>query len=1112
MTKTKKVVAIMLALLMMFSSFSVLATAWDATTDDGSALTIATKFFKEVDGEWVETTKVRPNDVVKARVYLGTDYYSNDSTLLFFYDKDFFTLGSTGALAVNSSDFATANGITASYNANPNVNSQVAKGYIDAAFLNDYSAVTANVHTENPANDGNIMYDNSDWLLEFTMTVNADASGEGDFFVKDTTVQSTTNDRGIVNVPKGPADGNDMDIWAMWLWDADVALSSQPVTTISSVTFNANGGAYNDGTDSKVIEGEIDAEIATDSVPVPVLEGYTFMGWVDATDADPTLDEAAPAPTAIPEKDLVLNAFWLKNVNITFNTDGGSDIAPIQNVTPYTDFADVEAPTKSGYTFVGWDVRGGNLPKEYPDVDTTYTAIWALNVVVSFDTLGGTEIADVEGYEGDDFEAVIPNPTKEGHRFVKWDKELPTVFPEQDTTYTAIFETLTYVVTYIIEGEEPYEIELEYGAEIPTSLILAELPEGTEIKNWYTDSGYSNALAEGAKMGAAPMTLYAKAEGKTYNAIFMVDGEEYEVVPTAYGEFIQTPADPSKVGYEFAGWEPYPFEMEAQDMVFNASWVESKVNLKYWLDDSMSSESVWYDGVIAYGEEIDIPAAPYKEGYDFLGWSDTPDGEVINLNGMTMPAEALEFYAIFDVLQYKIIFNTDGGTEIETIRGDYGTAVTAPADPTKTGYTFTGWVDENGEPTEVPATMPAAEITLKATWKINQYTITFDTDGGSDVAPITQDYNTAVTAPAAPTKTGYTFAGWDVEVPTTMPAGDMTITAQWTINQYTITFDTDGGKNIAPITQNFGTEVTKPVDPVKLGYTFAGWDTEIPATMPAENVTIKASWTVNQYTITFDTDGGTAVDAITADFGTAIVAPEAPTKEGYTFVGWSSELPETMPAEDLTLTAVWEYTYTGWLEEGGKTTYLVNGKKAYADEFATIEDNKYYFDADGYVAKGMSDVDDTTYIFDEETGALKDVSGLYNNGEDTYYVNKGEVVKFAGLVNIDGDYYYFGENNKALKNGKFTIEKTNDLAPAGEYEFDADGKMDYEPYIIGDTDDNGVVDNNDAIYLLYNTIFGDEDYPLNQDCDFDGSGAVDNNDAIYLLYHTIFGEEEYPLA
>ena len=91
MTKAKKVVALMLAFMMIFSSVSVLASAWDVTVDDGSTLEIGTKFFKQVNGEWVETTKVRPGDVVKARVYLGTDYYSNDSTLLFFYDKDFFT-------------------------------------------------------------------------------------------------------------------------------------------------------------------------------------------------------------------------------------------------------------------------------------------------------------------------------------------------------------------------------------------------------------------------------------------------------------------------------------------------------------------------------------------------------------------------------------------------------------------------------------------------------------------------------------------------------------------------------------------------------------------------------------------------------------------------------------------------------------------------------------------------------------------------------------------------------------------------------------------------------------------------------------------------------------
>ena len=125
------------------------------------------------------------------------------------------------------------------------------------------------------------------------------------------------------------------------------------------------------------------------------------------------------------------------------------------------------------------------------------------------------------------------------------------------------------------------------------------------------------------------------------------------------------------------------------------------------------------------------------------------------------------------------------------------------------------------------------------------YTLTFDTNGGSAIAPITQDYGTAITAPADPTKTGYTFAGWTPAIPTTMPAENMTIKAKWTVNQYTLTFDTNGGSIIAPITQDYGTAITAPADPTMTGYTFAGWTPAIPATMPAENMTIKAQWRYN---------------------------------------------------------------------------------------------------------------------------------------------------------------------------------------------------------------------------------------------------------------------------
>ena len=125
------------------------------------------------------------------------------------------------------------------------------------------------------------------------------------------------------------------------------------------------------------------------------------------------------------------------------------------------------------------------------------------------------------------------------------------------------------------------------------------------------------------------------------------------------------------------------------------------------------------------------------------------------------------------------------------------------------------------------------------------YTLTFDTNGGSAIAPITQDYGTAITAPADPTKTGYTFAGWTPAIPTTMPAENMTIKAKWTVNQYTLTFDTNGGSGIAPITQDYGTAITAPADPTKTGYTFAGWTPAIPTTMPAENLTVTAQWRYN---------------------------------------------------------------------------------------------------------------------------------------------------------------------------------------------------------------------------------------------------------------------------
>ena len=304
-----------------------------------------------------------------------------------------------------------------------------------------------------------------------------------------------------------------------------------------------------------------------------------------------------------------------------------------------------------------------------------------------------------------------------------------------------------------------------------------------------------------------------------------------------------------------------------------------------------------------YGVGATLPTDVTRTGYTFKGWYDNE-----NLTGSPVTAIGgaetgnKEYWAKWEINQYTITFDTNGGSEIVPITQDYGTEITAPADPTRKGYTFKGWDKE------IPETMPAENITVKAQWETNQYTITFDTNGGSEIAPITQDYGTEITAPDNPTRKGYTFKGWDKEIPETMPAENITVKAQWGINQYTITFDTNGGSEIAPITQDYGTKITAPDKPTRKGYTFKGWDKEIPETMPADNITVKAQWEINQYTITFDTNGGSEIAPITQDYGTEITAPDNPTRKGYTFKGWDKEIPETMPAENITITARWKDT------------------------------------------------------------------------------------------------------------------------------------------------------------------------------------------------------------
>ena len=496
----------------------------------------------------------------------------------------------------------------------------------------------------------------------------------------------------------------------------------------------------------------------------------------------------------------------------------------------------------------------------------------------------------------------------------------PTL-PERDTGFRPVLEVLNpdtlgsdglKVVTLDLGGgtlgnsSDAIQIIVKNGSTFtaPASDGLTR-PDGDTDNYFMWLDGNGNSYEPGGSVPADVTELTVQWTAPTYAVTLNTNGgtiNNGNVTGYTYGVGATLPAadDMTYTGHTFKGW--YDNENLTGSPVTAIGGAETG-NKEYWAKWEINQYTITFDtnggSEIApitqdYGTEITAPDNPTRKGYTFKGW----DKEIPE----TMPAENITVKAQWEINQYTITFDTNGGSEIAPITQDYGTEITAPDNPTRKGYTFKGWDKE------IPETMPAENITVKAQWEINQYTITFDTNGGSEIAPITQDYGTEITAPDNPTRKGYTFKGWDKEIPETMPAENMTVKAQWEINQYTITFDTNGGSEIAPITQDYGTEITAPDNPTRKGYTFRGWDKEIPETMPAENITVKAQWEINQYTITFDTNGGSEIAPITQDYGTEITAPDNPTRKGYTFKGWDKEIPETMPAENITITARWKDT------------------------------------------------------------------------------------------------------------------------------------------------------------------------------------------------------------
>ena len=444
--------------------------------------------------------------------------------------------------------------------------------------------------------------------------------------------------------------------------------------------------------------------------------------------------------------------------------------------------------------------------------------------------------------------------------------------PTKNVKYEILVQR-KYNVTYISDGSVYASYEVELGDAVP-------VPADDPVKRGHTFTGWTPTPP--ATMPERDLTITATWQINQYTmSFYSEEGVLYRQITQNYDTAFEPPADPSKTGYTFTGWNPtVPQRIPDSDMRFDATWQINQYTI------SLYSDNVLYKQITQnYDTAVTAPADPIKTGYTFIGWNPTVPAK--------MPAYNLRIDAKWRVNQYTHTFYVDGAL-YQTVTQDYGSEILSVPDPIKSGYSFTGWSPEK------PVTMPAYSQRHDATWKIKQYTISFYSEGVL-YKQITQNYNTDVTAPANPQRTGYTFIGWEPKVPAKMPAYNLRIDAKWKINQYSVTLYVNSSV-WKTYKFDYDSVVTVDAPPAKTGYTVV-WSPEIPAKMPARNLTSNAVYTINQYTINFYVDDA-LYHTITQDYDTVITMPTEPVEEDKEFVKWTPDVPARIPAHNMDVRAI----------------------------------------------------------------------------------------------------------------------------------------------------------------------------------------------------------------
>ena len=857
------------------------------------------------------------------------------------------------------------------------------------------------------------------------------------------------------------------------------AMPDTAVTLYAQWTANTNTLAYNGNTNTGGSTpsgggGKNFGTTITVAANTFTKTGYTFTAWNTAANGSGTSYAGTGSVTFVmPDASVTLYAQWSANtLVVTFNAQGGTTVTAGSTFTAGSIAAAPTAPTKSNYTFTGWatTIGGSAIEFEYTHgqtADFTLYALWAANVytvtyVYNSATGGNSAVSDTFTTGGTAI--TLPTPTRTGYTFAGWhsDSLFATSIGLAGASYSptgsalslsayAKWTAIDYTVTYSAATKTSGAVPVDSANYVYATNVLIKGNTGSLVRTGYTFLGWTSAadgsstlLTSGSTFStpAANMTFYAKWSANTYTVTYNKNGasgspatatDSYTtggtaVTLTAVGTMVKT-------GFDFAGWSATPTGSvitgtytTAVDTTLYAIWTIKSISISFAKGSAINesffnfptNRSADYGTLITLSDTVDSSIDIAGVSHAFMGWN---DGSSVYQSGATylLGETAPTFTAVW-VKIYAVRYGFNGGTAAagsSAIDGEClqlgstctnGQVITSNAAPSKTGYDFAGWVDQNNQsvPTAGTFTVSATRYLIYATWTPINYAITYNAGGGSSTpASFTKQISQSFSTADAITRVGYTFNGWSdgtsvygAGATYYVASSPVTLTAQWVANVYTVSYDWNGGSGSSTADASYTvgtTAITLPLvgDHVKDGYNFAGWSTSPTGDLisggftPTADTTLYAIWGTGSYTVTYDYNWGSVSNTSASVLnGTSLTLP-TPTRANFVFDGWYTAR-----------------TSGSKVGNAGTSHQPTGSKTLYA---RWIQSSLYGIDPAALLRLGQTtarDAAQATFIGENATSAVSVTvpAGSLPDGTIVYFDLVGDFTRARTLLSTDNSY------------------------------------------------------------------------------------------------------------